>query len=99
ASARNHGVQLATGEWLAFLDADDAWKPAKIELQIRAAAANPDAVLIYTGVTIVLPNGEEKPLQITDPNQLWPTLRYHNCVTGSASAVMMRREVFLAEGG
>lgn len=34
---RNRGLKRAKGEWLAFLDADDAWLPNKLKEQIAAA--------------------------------------------------------------
>jgi glycosyltransferase involved in cell wall biosynthesis len=45
ASARNLGWNVAVGEWVAFLDADDAWHPRKVELQWAAMRAHPEAVI------------------------------------------------------
>src|SRR5260221_2623059 len=37
-SARNHGIRVSHGEWLALLDTDDRWMPNKLESQVELAA-------------------------------------------------------------
>ena len=46
--ARNTGLRAASGEWVAFLDADDAWHPRKLELQLKALQSQPGPGLIAT---------------------------------------------------
>lgn len=45
--SRNLGAQHSRGNYLAFLDADDAWLPNKIQHQIALLKANPEAGLVY----------------------------------------------------
>ncbi|HEY9644827.1 MAG TPA: glycosyltransferase family A protein [Chroococcidiopsis sp.] len=47
AVARNRGVDLATGELLAFLDSDDRWQPDKLERQLAALQAQPELAMVF----------------------------------------------------
>ena len=47
-TARNRGISHATGEFLAFLDADDLWTPDKLELQLAALQQHPEAGVAYS---------------------------------------------------
>ncbi len=46
-ATRNRGIQLARGDFVAFLDADDLWMPDKIERQLRAFAREPELDLVF----------------------------------------------------
>ena len=56
--ARNKGVELAQGEFLAFLDADDRWPLEKLERQLRAFESDPALEMVF-GQALQLQNGPD----------------------------------------
>lgn len=52
AGARNTGIEAAAGEFVAFCDDDDLWRPGKLRAQLEAMRARPDQVLCATGITV-----------------------------------------------
>lgn len=46
-ASRNLGIQHSTGEFIAFLDADDVWLPNKLGEQVALLERHPEAAMVY----------------------------------------------------
>ncbi len=58
ATSRNRGLEKATGEYIAFLDADDLWTPDKLEAQLKALQENPKAAVAYSWTDMIDESGQ-----------------------------------------
>lgn len=57
-TSRNRGIERASGQFISFLDADDIWTPEKVEKQLKALQANPQASVAYSWVDYIDENGD-----------------------------------------
>jgi glycosyltransferase involved in cell wall biosynthesis len=51
--ARNTGISLSQGDYVAFIDCDDIWYPKKIELQLKSMKKNPKAGLSFGWISYI----------------------------------------------
>lgn len=99
ARARNTGMALASGDYIAFLDSDDEWMPEKLEKQVSLMERS-EAFVTYTG--FIIWNDKTKEV-IEERHPKWSgdildELLKWNCV-GTTSTIMVRRECFETVGG
>lgn len=98
-AARNVGATNATGDLIAFLDADDRWHPEKLSYQVSLLDEGAFAV----GALMRYVSSEGKVLGRNDRYSRWPAattaLRRADAMPLAISSWLIRRADFLAVGG
>jgi glycosyltransferase involved in cell wall biosynthesis len=107
-AARTLGVQRASGEWIAFLDADDVWYPDKLAVQLEEAWRQPSVSFFYSDMDMMDEAGrliEKDFLQARterrkkDKEPALDAVAFHNLPFPYPSTVLLKRSLFLQAGG
>jgi glycosyltransferase involved in cell wall biosynthesis len=86
ASARNHGLKAATGDFIGFLDQDDVWPSGRLADQAEALAQHPAAGIV---------SGRIRVLEGTIPGRRWSNVGDRELsVALNLNAALIRRAVF-----
>jgi glycosyltransferase involved in cell wall biosynthesis len=100
-AARNTGIKLAKGRYIALLDDDDEWLPLKLEKQVRKMRESTARIgVIYVGSEIY-DEREKRVVEIHEPRyrgNVYQPLLLGTTLSGSMSSVLIKRECF-AEAG
>jgi glycosyltransferase involved in cell wall biosynthesis len=96
-NARNHGISLAKGNYIAFLDSDDLFLPGKLEKQVEVMEKNPGVLLSHTSYQCT--DIEKKYIETVKSGSftgnVYPKIIGHCPI--ATPTVMVRRSVFSEE--
>lgn len=98
--ARDRGAEMASGDLIAFLDADDVWFPDKLERQVARLEGRPEVVASFAEPEYLdARTGARWRVRYRNAPEMVRLLLLEGCVIGNNSSVVVRRDAFFAVGG
>jgi glycosyltransferase involved in cell wall biosynthesis len=95
--ARNEGIKLSRGQWVAFIDDDDEWMPNKLEQQLRTLRSNTTAVACSCSFVVRSGSGASR-VFVARANTTVQELLVYNWL-GGASGCLCASEALSDIGG
>lgn len=101
AVARNIGISLAKGQWIAFLDSDDVWLPQKLQRVYEHIGIHGDTFCYYSGFRFVNSSDGKMINEIIEPkipSNYTDALKVGNPILAFSSFVASRNKILEVNG-
>jgi glycosyltransferase involved in cell wall biosynthesis len=98
AGARNTGLDIAAGEFVATCDDDDVWHQGKLQAQVERLRSEPDLLAVGSGMRLLLPGGKIQDWPGRAERVSYQLLLRNRVKELHSSTLVMRRDTFAKVG-
>ncbi|BAY12820.1 glycosyltransferase [Calothrix sp. NIES-2098] len=98
--SRNRGLEHAVGKFVSFLDADDLWTSDKLDAQLKALQANPQAAVAYSLTNCIDEKNEflRRGTYITETGNVYAKLLVINFLENGSNPLIKREAIDIVGG-
>ena len=96
--ARNTGIGLAAGDYIATCDDDDVWHPDKLQVQVKRLLDEPDLLVVGSGMRLLLPGNKTLDWPGRKERVSYQLLLRNRVKELHCSTLVMRHEAFVKVG-